>query len=113
MQVITDAQNAIMRYKGSIFMNEFMLYKLRAQSEIYTQNPSIRDQQSLEKMIDEIKTYTRTFTSDKNYAEILHIMLKTYIALSQRKDVDYTMSILENELPKNNFTQLSRLEYAD
>ncbi|MCR2104091.1 flagellar protein [Campylobacter upsaliensis] len=113
MQVITDAQNAIMRYKGSIFMNEFMLYKLRAQSEIYTQNPNIRDQQSLEKMIDEIKTYTRTFTSDKNYAEILHIMLKTYIALSQRKDVDYTMSILENELPKNNFTQLSRLEYAD
>ncbi|ARE81079.1 DUF7494 domain-containing protein [Campylobacter helveticus] len=112
-QVITDAQNAIMRYKGSIFMSEFILYKLRAQSELYTQNPSIRDQQILEKMIDEIKNYTRTFTSDKNYAEILHIMLKTYIALSQRKDVDYTMSILENELPKNDFTQLSRLEYAD
>lgn len=112
-QVITDAQNAIARYKGSIFMSEFMLYKFRAQSEIYTTNPSIRDQKILETMIDELKNYTRTFTSDRNYAEVLYIMLKTYIALSQRADVDYTMSVLNNELPNNTFTQFARLEYAD
>lgn len=33
-QVVIDAQNAINRYRGSIFMNEFILYKLRAQSQI-------------------------------------------------------------------------------
>lgn len=75
-QVITDAQNAINRYRGSIFMNEFILYKLRAQSQIYTQDPSMRDQQVLEKMIDEAKNWNRTFTSDKNFPEVLYIMLK-------------------------------------
>lgn len=112
-QVVTDAQNAITRYKGSIFMSEFILYKLRAQNEIHTADPSIRDQKILENMIDELKHYTRTFTSDRNYAEVLYMMLRTYIALSQRADVDYTMSILNNEFVRNDFTQLARLEYAD
>ncbi|HEA8244101.1 TPA: flagellar protein [Campylobacter coli] len=112
-QVITDAQNAINRYRGSIFMNEFILYKLRAQSQIYTQDPNMRDQQVLEKMIDEAKNWNRTFTSDKNFPEVLYIMLRTYIALSQRADIEYTMSILNNEQPNNYFTQLARLDYAD
>ncbi|ECC0591169.1 DUF7494 domain-containing protein [Campylobacter coli] len=112
-QVVIDAQNAINRYRGSIFMNEFILYKLRAQSQIYTQDPSMRDQQVLEKMIDEAKNWNRTFTSDKNFPEVLHIMLRTYIALSQRADIEYTMSILNNEQPNSYFTQLARLDYAD
>ncbi|NHG50111.1 flagellar protein [Campylobacter jejuni] len=112
-QVITDAQNAINRYRGSIFMNEFILYKLRAQSQIYTQDPSMRDQQVLEKMIDEAKNWNRTFTSDRNFPEVLYIMLRTYIALSQRADIEYTMSILNNEQPNSYFTQLARLNYAD
>lgn len=40
-------------------------------------------------------------------------MLRTYIALAQRADVEYTMSILDNEQPNNYFTQLSKLDYAD
>lgn len=64
-QVVIDAQNAINRYRGSIFTSEFILYKLRAQNKLYTQDPSIRDQQILEKMIDDAKNWMRTFTSDK------------------------------------------------
>ncbi|EDO8299663.1 flagellar protein [Campylobacter jejuni] len=112
-QVVIDAQNAINRYRGSIFTSEFILYKLRAQNKLYTQDPSMRDQQILEKMIDDAKNWTRTFTSDKNFSEVLHIMLRTYIALAQRADVEYTMSILDNEQPNNYFTQLSKLDYAD
>ncbi|ELU0227845.1 flagellar protein [Campylobacter coli] len=112
-QVVIDAQNAINRYRGSIFTSEFILYKLRAQNKLYTQDPSMRDQQVLEKMIDEAKNWNRTFTSDKNFPEVLHIMLRTYIALSQRADIEYTMSILNNEQPNSYFTQLARLDYAD
>ncbi|MBK1973895.1 flagellar protein, partial [Campylobacter sp. TTU-622] len=112
-QVITDARNAINRYKGSIFMSEFALYKLRAQNKIYTQNSDSRDQQILESMIDDAKNWMRTFTSDKNFPEVLYIMLRTYIALSQKADVDYVMSILNNEQANNYFTDLARLDYAD
>ncbi|WP_276882638.1 tetratricopeptide repeat protein [Campylobacter cuniculorum] len=112
-QVITDAQNAINRYRNSIFMSEFILYKLRAQSQIYAQNSDVRDQEILENMIEDIKNWTRTFTSDKNYPEVLYIMLKTYIALSQRADVDYTMSLINNQQLNEHFTSLSRLDYAD
>ncbi len=112
-QVATDAKNAINRYKGSIFMSEFMLYKLRAQNKLYTQDPAMRDQQTLQKMIEDAKNWMRTFTSDKNFNEVLYIMLRTYIALSQRADVEYTMSILNNEQANSYFTQLARLDYAD
>lgn len=112
-QVIIDARNAINRYKGSIFMGEFALYKLRAENKIYTQSPDNRDQQVLESMIDDAKNWMRTFTSDKNFPEVLHIMLRTYIALSQKADVDYIMSILNNEQADNYFTDLARLDYAD
>lgn len=112
-QVEIDTKNAIDRYKNSIFMNEFMLYKLRAQTQLYTQNPDSRNQQVLEQMIQDAKTWMRTFTSDKNFPEVLHIMLKTYIALSQSTDVDYILSILNKELPNNYYTELSRLDYAD
>ncbi|MDX2323615.1 flagellar protein [Campylobacter hepaticus] len=112
-QVIIDAKNAINRYKGSIFTREFILYKLRAQNKLYTQDSSMRNQQVLENMIDDAKNWTRTFTSDRNFPEILHIMLRTYIALAQRTDVEYIMSILDNEQPNSYFAQLSRLDYAD
>lgn len=112
-QVVTDAQNAIPRYKNSIFMSEFILYKLRAQSQIYTGDPDARNQEILEGMIQDIKNWTRTFTSDKNYPEALYLMLRTYIALSQRADVDYTMSVISNEKLDTYFTSLSSLDYAD
>ena len=112
-QVETDAQNAINRYKGSIFLNEFMLYKLRAQEKLYTQDSSIRDEKILEQMIEDTKNWARTFTSDKNFAEVLYIRLKTYMSLTQRKEVEYTMSILNAEQPNSYFTELARLDYAD
>jgi len=111
-QVIIDAQNAIKRYKGSIFVSEFMLYKLRAADKIYNDS-LVPDQQNLTQMIDEAKNWTRTFTSDKNFHELLYIMLRTYISLHQRTDVEHTMQILENEYTQNYFTQLARFEFAD
>ena len=112
-QVITDAKNAINRYKGSIFMSEFILYKLRAQTKLYTYAINTKDQKILEQMIQEAKSWSRTFTSDRNYPEVLYIMLRTYIALNQNPSVDYVLEILKNEYPNNYFTELSLLDYAD
>lgn len=111
-QVVTDAQNAINRYKGSVFMSEFILYKLRAQNKIYT-DADFEDEKILEEMIEEAKAYTRTFTSDKNYPEISYIMMRTYINLGQRRNGEYIVEILSNEYPQNYFSELARLDYAD
>ncbi|TKX30859.1 tetratricopeptide repeat protein [Campylobacter estrildidarum] len=111
-QVETDASNAIKRYPSSVFMSEFILYKLRAQNQLHTQDPSVRDRKILDQMILDAKNWARTFTSDRNFFEVYYIMLRTYIALSQPSNIEYTMSILNNE-PNNYFSQLAKLDYAD
>lgn len=112
-QVVIDATNAIARYQGSIFMNEFMLYRLRAQNKLYTDSPDFRNQNELEAMIDEAKVWNRQFASDKNYPEVLYITLRAYMAMEQRSNADYTLQILSNEHTDNYFTQLALLDYAD
>lgn len=112
-QVITDAANAVSRYDGSIFMNEFMLYRLRAQNKLYTHDADYRNQEILEKMVEEAKVWTRSFASDKSYPEVLYITLRAYIALEQRSNVEYAMKVLSTEHPKHYFTDLARLDYAD
>ncbi len=113
LQVITDTTNAITRYEGSIFMNEFMLYRLRAQDKLYTNSPDFRNQNELESMIDEAKVWNRQFGSDKNFPEVLYITLRAYIAMEQRSNAEYTLKILTNEHAQNYFTELALLDYAD
>ncbi|TKX28164.1 flagellar protein [Campylobacter sp. MIT 12-5580] len=112
-QVITDASNAIERYQGSIFMNEFILYKLRAQNQLYTYTPDFRNQNQLEQMVEDAKEWSRTFTSDRNFPEISYIMMRAYMALEQRANMEYVVEILSNEYPENYFAQLALLDYAD
>lgn len=112
-QVVTDATNAISRYQGSIFMNEFMLYRLRAQDKLYSNSDDIAHQEILEQMISEAKAWNRNFASDRNYPEVLYLMLRAYIALGQRSNIDYTIQILSSEHEGNYFAQLGMLDYAD
>ena len=113
IQVIADTTNAINRYQGSIFINEFMLYRLRAKIKLYTDSSDYKNQPKLEEMIEEIKTWNRNFASDKNYTEVLYIMMRVYMALEQKSNVDYVVGNLGNEHPDNYFTQLALLDYAD
>lgn len=112
-QVLTDTQNAISRYAGSIFMNEFELYRLRAKNELYTKTPDFRNQSELEKMIEEARAWSRTYTSDRNAAEVLYITMRAYMALEQKTNVDYIIDILSNEHGRNFYAQLALLDYAD
>lgn len=112
-QVITDATNAIARYQGSIFMNEFELYRLRAKNKLYTYTPDFRNQDELETLLNEAKAWSRTYTSDRNFTEVLYITLRAYMALEQKANVDYTISSLANEHPNDYYAQLGLLDYAD
>ena len=112
-QVLSDSTNAINRYKNSIFLNEFMLYRLRAQNKLYTYGYDFRKQENLEDMVDEAKFWTRTFTSDLNFQEVLYIMMRSYMALEQRANLEYIVDILRNEHPNHYFSQLASLDYAD
>lgn len=112
-QVITDTANAINRYTSSIFLNEFMLYRLRAKNKLYTYGYDFRDQEKIEEMVDEARLWTRTFTSDVNFPEVLYITMRAYMALEQRENIEYTVSILRNEHTNNYFAQLALLDYAD
>lgn len=112
-QVITDASNAIKRYTSSIFMSEFMFYKIRAQNQLYTYTPDFRNQDELEQLVEDIRSWNRRFTSDRNFVESLYILMRAYMALEQKSNVDYTMQILNTEHPGNYFTELASLDYAD
>ncbi|TQR32413.1 flagellar protein [Campylobacter sp. MIT 99-7217] len=112
-QVVTDANNAIARYPSSIFMSEFMFYKIRAENQLYTYTPDFRNQEQLEQLIEEIKAWNRRFSNDRNYVESLYISMRTYMALEQRSNADYAMQILRDEHPGHYFTELGTLDYAD
>lgn len=108
-----EAQAAIQRYQGSIFTNEFMLYKFRAQTQLYTYANDYRHQKILEDMIEEMKLWNKTFTSDKNFPEVLYMMMRAYIASEQRSNVDYTINVLSTEYADHYFGQLAKLDYGD
>ena len=112
-QVIADTTNAISRFEGSIFTNEFILYRLRAQNKLYTDSPDFRNQAELESMIDEAKAWNRNFASDRNYPEVLYITLRAYIAMEQKTNADYTIQILRTEHEGDYFAELALLDYAD
>ncbi len=112
-QVIADATNAITRYEGSIFLNEFMLYRLRAQNQLYTREADFRNQAELEAMIEDIKVWNRHFASDRNYPEVLYISLRAYLAMEQRSNAEYAVHILITEHSNDYYTGLGMLDYAD
>ncbi|MCR6586626.1 tetratricopeptide repeat protein [Campylobacter insulaenigrae] len=111
-QVLRDSINAIKRYQGSIFMNEFELYKLRAQNQLYTYTLD-KDQQILGQMLDDAKNWTRTYVNDKNFTEVMYIMMRIYIGLSQRSNVEYTINLLTTEHKNDFYTIMAMLDYAD
>ncbi len=99
---------ALDKYKASIFVSEFYLYRIRAMFNMLNVNTSFS-----EDIISSSKEYIRAFPSDENYAEVLQMMSKTYLKLEQRGDAEYLIDILNNEHPNSYYTKLASLNYAD
>lgn len=110
--VLRDSLKAIKRYQGSVFMNEFELYKLRAQNQLYTYEFD-KDQQVLEQMLEDAKKWTRTYINDKDFTEVMYIMMRVYMGLSQRTNAEYVINILNTEHKGKRFTLMALLDYAD
>lgn len=96
------------KYKNSIFVSEFFLYRIRAMFNLLNENTTLS-----EEIISSAKDYVRVFPSDENYTEILQMMVKTYLKLEQRSDAEYFIDILNNEHPNSYYTKLASLNYAD
>lgn len=96
------------KYKNSIFISEFYLYRIRAMFNLLNENTTLS-----EEIISSAKDYVRVFPSDENYTEILQMMVKTYLKLEQRSDAEYFIDILNNEHPNSYYTKLASLNYAD
>ncbi|EAJ0334953.1 flagellar protein [Campylobacter lari] len=111
-QVLRDTTSAIKRYQGSVFMNEFELYKLRAQNKLYTYEFD-KDQLILEQMLDDAKRWVRTYINDKDYTEVMYIMMRVYMGLSQRSNVEYIIDTLNTEHKGDKYTIMALLDYAD
>ncbi|AJC93206.1 paralysed flagella protein A [Campylobacter subantarcticus LMG 24377] len=111
-QVLRDATNAVKRYQGSVFMNEFELYKLRVQNKLFTYELD-KDQQVLEQMLGDAKKWLRTYINDKDYTEVMYIMMRIYMGLSQRSNVEYIIDTLNTEHKGDKYTIMALLDYAD
>ncbi|MGH1600876.1 tetratricopeptide repeat protein [Campylobacter majalis] len=111
-KVISDTQTAIQRHQNSIFLGDFLLYRLRAMDKIFdTQNEYEGLQPS--NIIDEGKAWMRRFTSDENYPEVLYMLARAYIKEAVLSDAKYMIDILMSEHKSSKFTSLATLEYAD
>ncbi|MBZ7985298.1 hypothetical protein AVANS14531_02945 [Campylobacter sp. Cr9] len=107
-ELLDLCNTALEKYKNSVFISEFYLYRIRAMFNLLNVNTSLS-----EEIITSAKNYIRIFPSDENYAEILQMMIKTYLKLEQRSDAEYFIDILNNEHPNSYYTKLASLNYAD
>lgn len=107
-ELLDLCNSSLDKYKNSIFLSEFYLYRIRAMFNMLNINTSFS-----EDIISSSKDYIRAFPSDENYPEILEMMSKTYLKLEQRSDAEYLIDILNNEHPNSYYTKLASLNYAD
>lgn len=111
-KVLDDTKIAAERHSGSIFLGEFLLYRLRALDKIFDtdERPSDID---LDDIVKEGKAWMRKFTSDENYPEVLYMASRAYLKQNLLSDAKYMIDILLSEHRDSNFTSLAILEYAN
>ena len=107
-ELLDLCNSSIEKYKNSIFMSEFYLYRIRAMFNMLNVNTGFS-----EDIIASSKEYIRAFPSDEYYTEVLQMMSKTYLKLEQRGDAEYLIDILNSEHPNSYYTKLASLDYAD
>ncbi len=113
--VILEAQKALKNYPSSIFANDFMLYYIRAiykTLQTKQENPNAQDL-SYDKIIKLGKKWIKKFPSDQNIPEVLYYIASSYQNIGQQSDAKYFFDILITEHPKNKYTQLGIITFAD
>ena len=113
--VILETKKALKNFPNSIFVNDFMLYYLRAENKILQssdKNPSEQDL-SYDEIIKLGKKWIKKFPSNQNIPEVLYYIALAYQNLGQNSDAKYFFDILITEHPKNKYTKLGIIAFAD
>ncbi len=113
--VISEADNALKDFPKSIFINDFLLYKIRSVEKVANSaniDPKIQDKYNNE-IVKMGKSWIKKFPSNQNIPEVLYHIAKAYQNLGQNSDAKYFFDILITEHPKNKFTEFGILSFAD
>ena len=113
--VISEADKAIQNFPRSIFLNDFMLYKIRAMSKIL--NGGTEDAQTQDFDYNQIikmgKEWIKRFPSNRNIPEVLYYIAQAFQNLGQNSDAKYFYDILITEHPNDKYTKLGIISFAD
>jgi len=113
--VILEAKKALKNYPNSIFLNDFMLYYIRAVYKMLQtkeENPNAQDL-SYDEIIKLGKKWIKKFPSNQNIPEVLYYIASSYQSLGQNSNAKYFYDILITEHPKNKYTKLGIISFAD
>lgn len=113
--VILETKKALKNYPNSIFVNDFMLYHIKALNkllQIKDENPNAQDL-SYDEIIKLGKKWIKQFPSNQNIPEVLYYIAKAYQNLGQESDAKYFFDMLITEHPKNRYTKLGIISFAD
>lgn len=112
-EAMKGAENAIKTQSESVFANEFWLYYIKSLDKMADAANDYKEAGNYEsKLIDTAKVWMKNFASDKNYPEVLYLLMKAYLSLDQDSDTSYTLDILMTEHPNSPWTQKAILLYA-
>lgn len=112
---VESSKRVLSAYPNSIFRNEIELYAMRAMDKLLSKEG---DEKSVlafehEDIVFMAKRWTKEFTSDENLPEVLMLMVKSYIKLGAKADVNYFMDILISEHAQSPYTKRAILLFAD
>ncbi len=113
--VISEVDEAMRKYSKSIFLNDFMLYKIRAMSKILNANKDGFKTEDLDydQIIQIGKKWIKQFPSNRNIPEVLYHIAQAFQNLGQNSDAKYFYDILITEHPKDKYTKLGIISFAD
>lgn len=111
---LRDATKALSLHPNSIFKSEFWLYYIRSLDKL---SKRVNDYKSAEKfsnqIIDAAKKWMKSYGSDRNYPEVLYMLMNAYLTSDMASDANYSLDILMTEHPDSHFTKMAILSYAD
>ncbi len=113
--VVSEANKAIKNFPNSIFLDDFLLYKIRAMNKtLASQDNNIASSDiDYSHIIKLGKQWIKEFPSNQNIPEVLYYIAKAYQGIGQNSDAKYFYDILITEHPNSKYTKLGILTFAD
>ncbi len=115
--VISEINKTIKKYPHSIFMDDFLLYKIRAINKILNNNSDNIDQNNEDinynNIINTGKKWIKSFPSNPNIPEVLYYIATAYQNIGQNANAQYFYDILITEHPNSKWTKLGIIFFAN